>query len=356
MKNDKATYNTIGLMSGTSLDGLDIAHVILTYENNKWKYDFGKCTTVPYSKKWEEKLKDCMTLSTKSLQVLSLELGKLWGEEVAIFIKKNNLSLDFISSHGHTVFHQPENGITMQIGDAYEIAKACGITTISDFRTKDVKLGGQGAPLVPIGDKLLFNDYEYCLNLGGISNISFDDESGNRRAFDISPCNLVLNHYANSIGLEFDQDGQLGRKGKLNSTLFDELNKVEYYAKDSPKSLGKEDIINDFIPLIDSFEISLEDKMRTFYEHITFQISKVLTSGRCLITGGGAYNTFLIELLREKSISEVYLPNSKLISFKEALVFSFLGALRIRNETNILKSYTGAKEDSCSGVVNKFKT
>lgn len=352
MKNQSKTYRVIGLMSGTSLDGLDIAYCVFKIENNKWNYSLLDSTTISYSDEWRNRLTNCMSLSPSELDKLSIDLGIFWGKETSDFITQNKLEVDFIASHGHTVFHQPEKGITVQVGDAKEISRICGTTTISDFRTKNVQLGGQGAPLVPIGDKLLFSEFDYCLNLGGISNISFDDLNGERKAFDISPCNLVLNHFANLQGLEYDDNGNIGRKGNIENELLNKLNRVNYYKKVAPKSLGKEDITNDFIPLMDSFDISLEDKMKTFYEHISIQIANEIEEGKCLITGGGSFNVFLIDLIKEKTTAEIILPNEELISFKEALIFAFLGTLRIRNETNILKSYTGAREDSCSGRID----
>lgn len=340
-------------MSGTSLDGLDIAYCEFS-KTNKWSFKIIECTTIDYNKEWKKRLKDCMHSSESELEKLDIDLGIFWGQEIDEFITQKNLEVDFISSHGHTVFHQPNKGITVQIGNANEISKITKRTVISDFRTLDVQKGGQGAPLVPNGDLLLFSDYDYCLNLGGISNISFDNDLGNRKAFDISPCNLVLNYYANQKGFEYDNDGDLAKSGKLNTELFEKLNQIEYYQKQSPKSLGKEDIENVFIPLMESYSIPLEDKLRTFVEHIGFQISKELKSGKTLITGGGTYNSFLIEKIEEHSKSVIVIGDSTLISFKEALIFAFLGVLKHRNEINILKSYTGAKEDSSSGKITNY--
>ena len=340
-------------MSGTSLDGLDIAYCEFS-KNEDWSFKIIERTTIDYNDNWKFRLRNCMTLSEPELKTLDFDLGQFWGIETKKFIDKNSLEVDFIASHGHTVFHQPEKGITLQIGDAQELSKQTKSNIISDFRSLDVQKGGQGAPLVPIGDKLLFSEYDYCLNLGGISNVSFDNELGERKAFDISPCNLILNHYANQKELEYDNNGYISKSGKINFELLGLLNQVEYYSKHSPKSLGKENIDNVFIPIIESYNILIEDKLRTFTEHIGFQIGKELKSGKTLITGGGTYNSFLVESIKKNSKSVIVKGNDVLISFKEAMIFAFLGVLRKRDEINILKSYTGARENSSSGIITLF--
>lgn len=347
-----STYRVIGLMSGTSLDGLDIAYCTFT-KSDRWEYCIEKCVTIPYPDELKDQLHHCISFSKVETQKLDILLGAFIGKHVSRFMAENNIVCDFIASHGHTVLHQPDKGITLQIGNATKIAEAGKCTVISDFRTENVQLGGQGAPLVPIGDQLLFPEYAFCLNLGGISNISFDDEEGNRRAFDISPCNLVLNHYAQQLGMEYDDDGKLGRQGTVYPALLEALHNVAYYALSPPKSLGKEDIVNVFIPLIDQFTLSVQDKLATFYEHIAIHIAAIIT-GKTLATGGGAYNTFLMALIRQKTSGDIVVGDKTLTSFKEALLFGFLGVLRIRNEANVLKSYTGASRDACSGVITSY--
>lgn len=340
-------------MSGTSLDGLDIAYCEFS-KSDKWLFKIVKSKTIKYNKLWKARLRKCMNLSKSDLDLLNVDLGCFWGKEVENFIDNNNLEVDFISSHGHTVFHQPDKGVTVQIGDAKEISKRTKCDVISDFRTLDVSLGGQGAPLVPIGDKLLFPEFDYCLNLGGIANVSFDNDSKERKAFDISPCNLIMNYYASLKGFEFDDNGDIAKLGNINFELLERLNQIEYYQKSTPKSLGKEDIDKLFIPLIESYPISLEDKLRTFVEHIGFQIGNELKYGETLVTGGGAYNSFLISRISYYSNTKIKEADGNLISFKEALIFAFLGVLRSRREDNILKSYTGAKENSSSGVFTNY--
>ena len=249
--------------------------------------------------------------------------------------------------------HQPENGFTLQIGNLPEIAKITNQKVVCNFRVQDVLFGGQGAPLVPIGDKILFSEFDYCLNLGGFSNISYE-ENKERIAFDISPVNTVLNFYANTLGFEYDDKGKISATGNLNSELFEELNQLEFYQKTFPKSLGFEFVKEIILPILENYPISTEDKMRTFTEHIAFQIGKILQNqtGKLLISGGGVYNDFLIERIKKYLPTiEVIIPNEKTIKYKEALIFALLGVLKLRNEINVLASVTGAKQNHSSGEV-----
>ena len=261
--------------------------------------------------------------------------------------------MDAVCSHGHTILHQPQNGFTLQIGNLPEIANHCNQTVVCDFRVQDILLGGQGAPLVPIGDRILFSEYDFCLNLGGFSNVSFE-QNDTRIAFDISPVNTVLNFYANKLGFDYDNKGQIASSGKLNSDLLNELNALEYYKKQFPKSLGFEFVKETVLPLIEQYNIPIEDKLNTLIEHITFQIAVALPNkkGKLLATGGGSYNDFLIERLKFWLPQlEIIIPDKKTIEFKEALIFALLGVLKLRNEINVLASVTGAKQNHTSGVV-----
>lgn len=349
------TYKVIGLMSGTSLDGLDIAFCTFTYDH-RWSFLFHLGRTVPYSDEWKNKLTKAPSLSKDEMLALDVEYGKYLGQQVNSFIRENKLDdVDLISSHGHTILHQPQNGITLQIGSGQEIKNATGKTVVCDFRKGDVALGGQGAPLVPIGDKLLFPQMNYCLNLGGIANISFD-KNNERLAFDICACNIVLNKLvSDERGIAYDNDGEIARTGKLNKELLSTLNEISYYSQPFPKSLGREDIERDVFPLLEKFKISLEDKLHTFCKHIAIQISSVLekdvTDARMLITGGGTLNQFLLECIEDKCNLKIVVPQKEIIDFKEAIIFAFLGVLRMRNEVNCLKSVTGAREDSSGGDV-----
>lgn len=347
-------YNVIGLMSGTSLDGIDLAHILFEVQNNKWHYQLLECETVAYSKIWLETLKTAVNLPSNQLEILNSDYTKYVGETIVAFIKKYNIQhLDAVCSHGHTILHQPQNGFTLQIGNLADISKICRQKVVCDFRVQDVQLGGQGAPLVPIGDMILFAEYDFCLNLGGFSNISYS-QNKQQIAFDISAVNTVLNFYANQLGFDFDDNGAYAKSGKIHNLLLNQLNNLPFYSKKPPKSLGIEYVNSSILPLIDGFSISIIDKLATFCAHIAFQIALVLQhkSGKLLITGGGAYNGFLIDLIQNQLPNiEVVIPNKKTIEFKEALVFGLLGVLKIRNQTNVLASVTGAKHDHCSGKI-----
>jgi anhydro-N-acetylmuramic acid kinase len=349
-------------MSGTSLDGVDLAHIKFRLENRKWLFQIIENETVSYSQSWINQLKTAVDYSEKELVKLNSDYTKLLGSIILNFIEKHKIEhLDAVCSHGHTILHQPEKGLTLQIGNLPEISTLIHQTVVCDFRVQDVKLGGQGAPLVPIGDQILFADYDYCINLGGFSNISFE-QNNERIAFDISPVNTVLNYYANQLGLDYDDKGQLSRTGKINEKLLDELNSIPFYSQKFPKSLGFEFVKELVLPIIESFKIPMEDKLRTFTEHVALQISLAIQSfetknnnkQRMLITGGGAYNDFLIEKIQFYLPEiELIIPSPKILEFKEALIFALLGVLKLRNEINVLKSVTGAKNDHSSGVIYK---
>lgn len=350
----KENYTVIGVMSGTSLDGVDLAHIHFHIENNKWSYEIYECDTISYSTEMISKLKSGINFNLNDLSNLNIEYTNLLGNIISEFISKNNISsLDAVCSHGHTILHQPQNGITLQIGNLPQISKITNQKVVCDFRVQDVKLNGQGAPLVPIGDRILFSEFDYCLNLGGFSNISFE-ENNQRIAFDISPVNTVLNFYANTFGLDYDHEGQISETGILNTDLFNELNRLEFYQKSFPKSLGFEFVKETVLPIIESYFIATEDKMRTFTEHIAFQIGKILQSksGKLLVSGGGVYNKFLIKRMQAHLPTiEIIIPDEKTIQFKEALIFALLGVLKLRNEINVLASVTGAKQDHSSGEI-----
>ena len=348
----KKKNTIIGLMSGTSLDGLDIACCEFAFCGGKWNYNILSAHTYSYSDEWKEKLQTLSQQNAFTYAKTHVEYGHLMGQFVKKFMTDYAVNADYIASHGHTIFHQPHIGLTAQIGDGAALAAVSGLPVICDFRYMDVALGGQGAPLVPIGDKLLFADYQYCLNIGGIANISFD-EQGVRMAYDISPANMALNYFANKMGLLYDKDGDCSRKGQLKTDLFNELNALDFYQSYTAKSLGREWFETVFLPLVLQYHYTTEDALRTLVEHIAFQIGKVCKQkGNILITGGGAKNRFLVERMAYHiPHCRICIPDSLLIDYKEALVFAFLGLLRIQEKTNCLQSVTGAKKDSVGGAV-----
>lgn len=346
------TYLSIGCMSGTSLDGLDLVACRFTTDQ-VWKFEIVKAVTIPYSHKWINKLSKAAELNALEFALLHNEFGKFIGKQVADFCSALPDTPDLVSSHGHTIFHQPHNKLTVQIGNGAHIAAFSGLPTACDFRSLDVALKGQGAPLVPIGDELLFGEYELCLNLGGIANVSFR-ENDERKAFDICPANMAFNHFTKELGYEYDLDGTLGRTGTVHEELLSLLNSLDFYQQTGPKSLGREWFEEEFLPLILSFQLEPNDILRTLYEHISDQLTFSVDQypkGKILITGGGAHNVFLIELFSEKTKHKTIVPSAQIIDFKEAIIFAFLGVLRLRNEVNCLKSVTGTHHDHSGGVI-----
>lgn len=341
----------IGLMSGTSLDGLDICYVRF---NDDTSFEILQAETINYTSVWRTKLTEAYQYSAMDLCELDVEFGYFLGDQVKEFMEKHQIEkVDFVSSHGQTIFHQPQKSFTLQIGNGAAIASRCQQKVVCDFRTQDVILGGQGAPLVPIGDELLFRQYDACLNLGGFSNISMN-RNGKRIAFDICPINIVLNHYANQLGFDYDKNGELSQQGNINQGLVEELNELNYYKEPYPKSLGFEWVEQTFLTIVDKYEISVEDKLRSCVEHFAIQIKSILSFydiNNVLITGGGVRNVFFINRLRELSAVEIIIPEDNLIDFKEALIFAFLGYRRINNEINCLASVTGASKDHSSGII-----
>ena len=437
------SFLAVGLMSGTSVDGLDLA--LCRFEkvtrpgneriksepadnpgsseqgSSRWNFEILGTKTLPWSgTEWPRRFTEAESCSGQELMELHRDFGRFTGEAVNNFLAENVTGTetgtgtgtearsgagtperpDLIASHGHTIFHQPGKGLTLQIGDGAEIAAVTGITTVSDFRRLDVSLGGQGAPLVPIGDELLFGSYDYCLNLGGFANISFR-ESRTRKAFDICPVNIVLNRLSQSAGHDFDRGGRIALSGKLIPGLLRQLESLEFYRETGPRSLGREWVDDIFMPLVDGYDAPPEDKLRTACEHIALRIASAIVNGKAkpapgitespedpgpdrfaqrssvsrhisstsgdtpgsspsssagpsiLATGGGAKNSFLMNLIAEKvSPAMVVIPGEQLIDFKEAVVFAFLGVLRLRNEVNCLASVTGSRRDNSGGIIH----
>ncbi len=359
-------YNVIGLMSGTSMDGVDLAYCEFEELNNTWHFKIVHAETIPYPEVWITRLTKLHEQPIFLYPKTDAFYGKYLGQLVNDFIKKNNLKVDLISSHGHTIFHQPENGFTAQIGDGASIHAETNLPVVCNFRTVDVALGGQGAPLVPIGDRDLFSEYDACLNLGGFANISFT-KNKTLKAFDICACNIILNQVAKSMNLDFDDEGKIARSGKINEELLIELNAIDFYRKQGAKSLGRE-WVNEFIwPLIKKYQtIISEDLLATFTEHIAIQITESISNENAkmiLVTGGGTFNSFLIELIKKKvslrkqslvdgtNISQFIIPGKTIINYKEALVFSYLGLLYFKRRNNVTSCVTGSKRDHIGGAL-----
>jgi anhydro-N-acetylmuramic acid kinase len=345
-------YKALGLMSGTSLDGLDLCNASFYLEKNKWTFKINNSTTYPYSSEWHDKLKNAQHLSGILLQKLHTDYGNYLGKTAKKFIELNKINPQIISSHGHTVFHEPQNQFTFQLGNGANIAAKSRIKTVCDFRSTDIALNGQGAPLVPIGDLILFNNYQACLNLGGFSNISI--KKNELIAFDICPVNIVLNYLSNLLGLQYDKNGAIAKSGLFHQELFDELNNIEFYNNTPPKSLGREWLEQVFKPIVDKYDLDISTKLNTITRHIAKQIGNTIKFHKIntpiLLTGGGTKNNFLTECLRAEDIS-LSIPNQELIDFKEALIFGFLGILRELEITNTLNSVTGAMKNNIGGCI-----
>ncbi len=342
-------YTVLGLMSGTSLDGLDLALCDFWYDG-KWNFQVLKTQTVPYPQQLAKSLRGAARLSALELVTLHKDYGRFLAQKINKFLSGAPKQPVLIASHGHTVFHYPEAGINFQIGDGAVINALTGLPVVCDFRSQDIALGGQGAPLVPTGDLLLFDGYDLLLNLGGFSNVTVKNPF---LAFDICPVNYALNYFARHFGMDFDRDGSLGQKGEVNSRLLEELNALEYYAQEPPKSLSDHWFYDEFLPITEKYKIPLTGKLRTIYEHIAQQIATVLDKygGKVLVTGGGAKNKFLIRLIREKTKAQIIIPGPVLVDYKEALIFAFLGLLRYLGKTNVDRRITGAARDTVSGAL-----
>lgn len=345
-------------MSGTSLDGLDLAYCHLWRTPTGWDFDLKKTHSIPYSGEMRTRLKDAILLSATDLLQFHNTYGTWLGEQVREFTEAHHLEVDFIGSHGHTVHHRPEKGFTFQLGSGQHLANTCGIKVICDFRSNDVALGGQGAPLVPIGDRLFFGEYDFCLNLGGISNISFERQ-GKRLAYDIGLANMILNHITQKIGLDYDKDGTLARKGTINQRMLEQLNHLDFYRLPFPKSIGFEWFVEKVLPIVEATGDSTENLLHTSIQHICEQIAlqidlqKNKTNNALFVTGGGALNGFLMETLQQKLTdkTKVVKPSKTLVEFKEALIFALMAVLREEVAINCLSSVTGAKRDCSGGLI-----
>jgi len=347
-------YKVIGVMSGTSLDGIDLATLNFSLSENKtWEFQILNAETIPYPLEWIKDLKEGISYSEENLKILNKDYTLYLSDVIKSFINKYDLkSIDAVCSHGHTILHQPNDGTTLQIGNLPEIANLIQQKVVCDFRVQDVELGGQGAPLVPIGDQLLFSEYDYCLNLGGFANVS-SEKNEKRIAYDICPVNIVLNKYAEQLGVPFDDKGNLAKSGTVDKDLFSRLQKLPFYFETPPKSLGLEWGQANIFPILESSISSEIDKLSTFTEHIAFQIAKQFhKNSKILVTGGGAFNSYLLSRIKYYKNVELILPSKELIEYKEALIFGLLGVLKLRDEVNCLSSVTGAKKDHSSGKIH----
>lgn len=337
-------------MSGTSLDGLDL--VCATFEKKTaWEFEILKATTYAYTSEWKETLAQLNQHSPKKIKEIEKEYICLLADKILDFTTDLE-GIDFVSSHGHTVFHQPDKGITLQIGNSVDLSRLINLPVVCDFRTQDVALGGQGAPLVPIGDLYLFKSFSACLNLGGFANVS-KKKGFEVSAYDVCAVNTVLNKLAKEKELDFDPEGSLAQSGKNIPELFEALESLNFYTKKAPKSLGIEWVIQEVFPILERFaNEAVEDRIHTYTRHVAKQIGERFTAkDTVLISGGGAKNLYLIAAIRSYSDASFTIPKVEIIDFKEALIFAFLGLLRMQNKINCLSSVTGSSKDHCSGQI-----
>ncbi len=358
-----SSYKVLGLMSGSSLDGLDIAYCEFSENKGEWDYTIHSCKTITYPSRWKLRLGKLHLQNAVTYLKTSAYFGIYLGQLIKKFVTEENINPDFVALHGHTVFHQPEDHFSSQVGDGAAAAAISQLPVISSLRSADTALGGEGAPIVPMGDKHLFANYKYCLNLGGIANISCKMKGEKLLGYDICPSNAVLNQLAQKLGFEYDEKGDNGREGNIDEELLEQLNDIWYYDKEPPKSLSMGLVKKVIEPVLKKSSSMTHDKLRTYYEHIALQISRSIeyiqqkptakqAEEKVLVTGGGAHNNFLIERIREHSPAPIHVPSEKIIDFKEALVIAFLGVLRMRQETNVLHSVTGAQADTINGSLH----
>lgn len=347
----KDTYNIIGVMSGTSLDGIDLVYAKFKRGVN-WNFEILYSQTIGYPAYWFDILKGLVSNSLEELKVIDVNYTLYLAKVIQGFIAKNHIvDIDAVCSHGHTALHQPENKLTYQIGNLPVLADILQEMVVCDFRVQDVMMGGQGAPLVPVGDKLLFSEYDACLNLGGFANISMFAK-GEYIAFDVCPVNIVLNVYANKLGLDFDDGGKIAASGRLLPILKERLDNLDFYNEKPPKSLGLEWVTRIVMPLLQELDDEEKDILKTFSDHVAKQIANVLKdNSKVLVTGGGAYNAYIVSKIKENKNVKIVIPDNNLVEFKEAMVFGFLGVLKLRNETNCMKSVTGSARDHSSGKI-----
>lgn len=348
------TLRVLGLMSGTSLDGIDLADCSFVHSDNRWDYQLHRAVTLPYPDVWKRTLSELFNADARTIFKAHADLGSYYGSCIREFIAQAPDKPDLIASHGHTLFHNPREHYTVQIGSGASIAAVTGIDTVCDFRSKDIALGGQGAPLVPIGDALLFGDYAACLNIGGIINVSMQLD-GKRTAWDISVANMALNHLAERLDMPYDRGGEIARTGSIDQDLLRTLEGIPYHREESPKSLGREWFEQEVAPLL--VHGNTADLSATVCELIALETGKALhklpQGSRVLTTGGGAHHRYLISRIQEYTQARIVVPDDTLADFKEAVVFAFLGALYSTENYNVLAEATGSVKNHIGGALYK---
>ncbi len=352
--------HSIGIMSGSSLDGLDIAHCVIKLNpqakspqdfRREMRFEIPEAKEVKFSTILQNALKSAPQLSISELAELDSRFGLWIGQQIVEHFDLTDIQ--FIASHGHTVLHNPARAYSLQIGSGAQIAAATQRPVICDFRNTDIALGGQGAPLAPMVEYYLFPQYSHFVNLGGIANLGIIQDD-HIRGFDICVCNQALNHLAGHIGQDYDDRGKMAAQGRSIPSLLGQLNGLPYLKLPAPKSMSNEDVQNTILPILDNNGADTRDKLHTVTQHISYQIAQQLLGihpTKILITGGGAYNDFLVHSIEQRLGHKIPRASDQVIRYKETLLMSLLGTLRWLKINNIAKSVTGAQRDSCSGAV-----
>ncbi|MEM9850303.1 MAG: anhydro-N-acetylmuramic acid kinase [Bacteroidota bacterium] len=365
----KRTYRILGLMSGSALDGLDLAYCRFELAANRdfelLNWEIEQATTLPYSESWQNRLAQLIHADARSFAETHVHYARYVGQLVNQFLADYQLDPDYIASHGHTIFHFPDLFYTTQIGEGAALAATTGYPVICDFRTQDVAQGGQGAPIASIADKYFFGQYDFCLNLGGIANLTAKVDK-KYVAFDISGANQILNALAAEIGLAYDDKGELAAQGNLIPTLFKASNQLDFLTADYPKTLDNQWVKTQLLPIFKNPSYALKDRLHTAVQHIAYQIAAAVkkvveqeamrkSSYHFLATGGGAYNNFLMTSMQrafaQHTPVHIHVPSDTIISFKEAAMIALMGVMRIENVPNCMSNVTGAKFDTINGAI-----
>lgn len=345
-------------MSGSSLDGMDLGIIEISFNEGKYTFEIQCAETIPYNEFWAKALKEMPKVSAENLVKFDFQYAEYCAHAMLDFCKKHNSKPDVISYHGHTIFHNPQQGYTYALGNLAALQSIAKLPVLGDFRDGDVAIGGQGAPLMGIADTLLFDQHRFNINLGGIANVS--DQSTDKSAFDICPCNQLYNYIYSDLGIIYDDNGNLASNAVLNEELLADLLSDPYLSKEPPKSLDNNYIVANFLPKL-NIDIPSDVKLRTITEFVSIsivdQLEKLSLSPKketCLVSGGGAHNDFLIETLKSKLTElniNLIVPSKEIIDFKELILMALLAYLKMNNKPNVLASFTGAKSDTISGGI-----
>ena len=359
------SVRALGLMSGTSLDGVDIA---LIKTDGIDVYDFGRAYTVPYDDSLREQIRSILGLkpdteqNAAKISLVENLLTAFHAEVVKDFLSAEDEPVDVIGFHGHTIHHEPENHYTHQIGDGQLLADLTGIKVVNRFRNADVCAGGQGAPLVPVYHAALCADMEKpvaVLNIGGVSNITWIGSTGEMLAFDTGPGNAPVNDWVlKHAGMHMDYNGKLAISGKVNEPILSVLMKHKYFAKYPPKSIDR-NIFNEKLEHLEG--LSLEDGAATATaftaEAVAYSISFFLPEPpkKLIISGGGANNPTMVRFIRRR-LPDIEVTTGREIGWNceamEAQAFAYLAVRRLAGLPITFPTTTGVSEPLPGGEIH----